>query len=84
MAEQNTQAWQRILVARAQGREVDPEDLAEARAVARPDGAGGWAAHVAAQAAPERQPAPEGPHRFRDAILARLNRAAQNDAPPAA
>lgn len=83
MAEQKTQAWQRILVARAQGREVDPADIAEARAASRP-GTVGWAARVAAQAVTKREKAPEGPDRFRDAVLARLRGSDEDGAPPAA
>lgn len=83
MAEKQTRAWERVLAARAMGQPVDPQDVETARADARP-GTVGWEAQVAAQAAPTREPAPEGPHRFRDAILARLNRDARNDDPPAA
>lgn len=82
MAEQQISAWQRVLVARAQGREPDPKDIEEARAAARP-GTVGWAARVAARTVPEHTPAPEGQARFRDAILARLNRS-HGDGPDAA
>lgn len=81
-AENEIPAWQRVLVARAQGREADPADVEAARAAAKPSSEG-WAATVAAQAAPERRTAPEGPHRFRDALLQRLNRA-HGDGPDAA
>lgn len=77
------QAWQRVLVARAQGQDVDPEDIEAARAAAKP-GSVGWAARVAAQAVTKREPAPEGPDRFRDAVLARLRGPAGDDDPPAA
>ncbi|MBO7938946.1 hypothetical protein JTP77_023920 [Streptomyces sp. S9] len=83
MAKQELQAWERVLVARAQGKDVDPEDLAEARAASRP-GSLGWAARVAAQAAPKREPAPVGEGQFRRAVLERLGVTAQDDGPDAA
>jgi hypothetical protein len=83
MAEQQIQAWQRVLVARAQGRDVDPADVEEARASARP-GTVGWAARVAAQAVAKRQAAPEGPDSFRAAVLARLGKTVEDDGPDAA
>ncbi|WP_181810904.1 hypothetical protein [Streptomyces ipomoeae] len=84
MAEKTTTpAWQRVLAARARGQEVDPADLEEARAAARP-GTVGWAVRVAAQAAPKRQAAPEGPDRFRNAVLARLGYETEDDGPDAA
>lgn len=82
MTEKPMPAWQRILVARAQGKDVDPADLAEAQAAARP-GTVGWAARVAARAEPVRQAPPEGPDRFRDAIRAQLARD-DSDGPTAA
>lgn len=83
MAEKEVPAWQRAVVARAQGREADPADVAEARAAARPPGEG-WAARVAARTAPVRQEVPEGPDRFRAAILARLVRADDDSGGPSA
>ncbi|MGW3846892.1 hypothetical protein [Streptomyces fagopyri] len=80
--QQKAPAWQRVLVARAQGHDVDPADLAEARAVSKP-GTVGWAARVAAQATPKREPAPEGPDRFRAALRAQLS-GSDDDGPPAA
>ena len=77
------QAWQRVLVARAQGKDVDPADIEEARAAARP-GSVGWAARVAAQAVPRREVAPEGPDRFRSAVLGRLSRDTDDGGPSAA
>ncbi|MCX4858952.1 hypothetical protein OG426_19455 [Streptomyces canus] len=71
MAEKQPSAWQRVLAARAMGQEVDPADIDEARAASRP-GTVGWAAKVAARAVTKRVPAPEGPDRFRAAVLARL------------
>lgn len=76
-------AWQRVLAARALGQDVDPADVEEARAAARP-GSVGWAARVAASAVSKRQTAPEGADRFRDAVLARLRGPAEDDDPPAA
>ncbi|GAB2946668.1 hypothetical protein [Streptomyces heilongjiangensis] len=76
-------AWQRVLAARAQGRPVDPADLEEARAASRP-GTVGWAARVAAQVAPKRQAAPDGPDRFRAAVLARLGYDVEDDGSGAA
>jgi hypothetical protein len=81
--QQNTQAWMRILTARAQGREVDPADIEAARAAAKP-GSVGWVARVAAEAAPKRQAPPDGPDRFRAAVLARLGRDVEDDGPDAA
>lgn len=81
-AEKEIPAWQRVLVARAQGREADPADVEAARSAAKPSSEG-WAARVAAQAAPVREKVPEGPHRFRDALLQRLNRD-RDDGPDAA
>ncbi|MFC4500664.1 MULTISPECIES: hypothetical protein [Streptomyces] len=82
MAERQMKAWERVLAARAMGQDPDPADVEEARAASRP-GTVGWAAKVAAQAAPQKRPAPEGRARFRDAILARLNRDS-GDGPDAA
>lgn len=83
MTEKPMPAWQRILVARAQGKDVDPADLAEAQAAARP-GTVGWAARVAARAEPVRRSAPEGQDRFRAAIRARLGRDSSDGGPSAA
>ncbi|MFE5139269.1 hypothetical protein ACFRDV_16600 [Streptomyces fagopyri] len=82
MTEQQTPAWQKILAARAQGQPVDPEDLEQARVDAKP-GTVGWAARLAAQAAPKRQEAPEGPDRYRAALRVRLGHT-PDDGPPAA
>lgn len=73
MAEQQRQAkaWERVLAARAMGQAPDPADVEEARAAAKP-GTVGWAARVAAQAAPKREAGPEGSDRFRKAVLHRL------------
>jgi hypothetical protein len=83
MAERQMQAWQRVLAARAMGQDVDPADVAEARAAAKP-GTVGWAARVAAQTVSKRQSAPEGPDRFRAAVLARLGKTVEDDGPDAA
>lgn len=82
MAEQQMKAWERVLAARAMGQDPDPADVEAARAAAKP-GTVGWAARVAAQAVPQKKPAPEGHARFREAILARLNRD-HDDGPNAA
>jgi hypothetical protein len=83
MTEKPMPAWQRVAVARAQGRDVDPADIEEARAASRP-GTVGWAARIAAQAAPSRRAAPEGPDRLRAAVLAQLGDAGEDDGPDAA
>ncbi|MEU6373942.1 hypothetical protein [Streptomyces sp. NPDC046909] len=81
MAEKQPSAWQRVMAARAMGQEPDPQDIEEARAASRP-GTVGWAVRVAARAVPEREPVPEGPDRFRRAVLGRLGR--DNDDGPSA
>lgn len=70
------------MAARAQGRDVDPADIEEARAASRP-GTVGWAVRIAAEAAPKRQAPPDGPDRFRTAVLGRLGQD-EGDGPDAA
>lgn len=77
--------WQQVAAARAQGRDVDPEDVAEVRRAARPP-AEGWAKAVADRAVSKRrQPRREG-ETYESAILERLGmtRPQDDDGPDAA